>query len=224
MAFEQIQLAGNQNARYVFRVTPLSYDCSDLTRITAWDTYACSSYAYESLAGTAANGFKSSIAAFDTTNQTSGAGWATGLTATSGAVHNGANRLKGGVNYVELGDGSGGVTPPVTGEKRWFQLAFSVCSDSTAGTTGHACVLSITMYYTGTAPTPKLEYNSSGTDTDAGGTWVTMMLRAKDDGSAGTKPFAIYATGPDTTTGSLDPVTKPSSGEAWAEEYWSEPT
>jgi hypothetical protein len=30
----------------------------------------------------------------------------------------------------------------------------------------------------------------------------------------------IHATGPGTTTLSLDPVTKPGSGEKWAEEQW----
>jgi len=209
--FEQIPLAGNQDAQNVFRITIGDFPCSDLPRITAWDDYNMNTVSAESLAGTPANGNVSSICAIDTTLSSSGTDWATGLAQNPGGQT--ANRLKGNDSYITLGNVAPGV-----GDTRTFQLAVGVAADFTPGTTGHEIVIGVTVYYTGSAPSVTLEYNSSNSETTPN--WVGLNMQSKGVSTPPAYPNTVFATGPDSTTTSIDPVTKPDTGEKFAEEYW----
>jgi hypothetical protein len=209
--YEQIPLAGNQDAQNVFQITFATNPCSDLPQVTAWDDYNMNTVAIQSIAGTVGNGSKSSVLIADTSDASSGDDWATDLTQTPGGAS--ANRCKGNDSYVELGS-----VAPGAGDTRTFQMAIAVHSSFGAGTTGHTPVIGIKTFYTGSAPTVTVKYNSANNETP---TWVTLNTQTKGVSTPPSLPYTVYATGPDTTVSSLDPVTKPETGEAFAEEYWS---
>ncbi len=212
--FEQIPFAGDQNTQNVFRLTILTQPCSDAPRITTWDDFNCNTTLKESLVGTVQSGNLSQVFGFDTTTAASSANWCLGLTEIPGGVWNAGNRLKGGQSFIKLGNPA---TPPGVNGTRTFNLAFGVAGDSTAGTAGHDCVLGITLFYTGVAPGILLQYNNAASETAV---WKTLHTQSKGIATAPALPNAISATGTDSTTSHLDPVTKPTTGEKISEQYW----
>lgn len=93
-------------------------------------------------------------------------------------------------------------------------------ADSSPGLTGHDVVLGIKAFYiTASPPTISLQYNSAASEVTP--VWVLLQLQLKGNGTPPALPNTIYAAGPDTTISSLDPVTKPETGEKFSEEYWS---
>ncbi len=210
--YQNIPLAGNIPGQNVFRITFGTYDCSDIPQVTAWDDYLMNTVIKESLAGTTGNGSVSSICVADTEPGATVDGWATALTQTSGAAH--TNRCKGNTAYTILG-----TAVPIAADVRRFQLAIGLTYDFGAGTTGHDPVIGIKAFYTGSPPVLSFHYNS--TNSESTPTWVQLNLQTKGVGTEPSLPNTIYGTGLDTTTSSLDPVTKPDTGEIFAPEYWS---
>lgn len=213
--FQQIPFAGDQSTQNVFRITVLNHACSDAPRVTAWDDFNCNTTAKESIAGTVGSGNLSQIFGFDTTAAAAIAGWALPLVETPGGVFGGGNRLNGNASFIQLGNPA---VPPMATHTRLFSLAFGVAHDSTAGTAGHDCVIGITLFYTGTAPGLRLEYNSVASEV---ATWVVLNTQARGTNTPPALPNTITATGADSTTSNLDPVTKPVTGVIIAPEYWT---
>jgi len=218
--YEQVANAGNLAGQNVYKARFGSEDCSDLPQLQAWDDYEMTTTDVESLAGTDNNGLESQILAAHTTGFDPGAGWATGLASSAGGgaiqgAGNRANRLRGNESYLILGDA--GDVAPVADEERKFQLAFALHDDSTPGTSSHRPVVGVKTFYAGAAPTVTIWYNKG---TEGTPDWVQMTTAAKGTDMAIGVQNTIHATGPDTTTTSLDPVTKPGSGEAFADEQW----
>jgi hypothetical protein len=217
--YKQIAAAGNIAGSNAFRCVFTVADHSDIPQLTAWDDEDLAATTAECLVGTAANGNKSFLAAKSTSDGHGAAGstWATGLAQTPGAAE--ANRLKGIVSYVPLG-----TTAPVAPfpKNRTFQFAFGCAADSAPGSVGYQPAVAVKCFYTGAPPTVNFEYNEGS---DGAPSWVAFL--ASDKGvplPVGIKT-AILATGPDTAGGTsddgvLDPITKPGSGEKFAEEYW----
>jgi hypothetical protein len=210
--YQRIPLAGNIAGQNVCRFTFADNPCSDVPQLTAWDDYNMNTTTKESLAGTVGNGNVSAICIASTHAGATSNGWATNLAMTPGGAFQ--NRVKGNSSWVNLG-----TTAPAAGESRTFQIAVGVAYDFTPGTTGHDVVLGIKVFYTTpTPPTVTLQVNTSNSESSP--TWATVNLQNKGVGTLPPLPNTIYATGPDSTTSSLDPVTKPEAGEKFAEQYW----
>lgn len=209
--YAQIFLAGNIAGQNVFSIR-LSSDGSDVPRVTAWDDYNMNTTAKESLAGTAGNGNVSSVCVSETVSGPTMDGWATGLAMTPGGASQ--NRVKGNYSWVNLG-----TTPPIADERRTFQMAVEVAHDFTPGTSGHDIVLGFMVFYTTpTPPTVIFEVNTN--NSEGSPTWTQVNLQSKGNAALPPLPNTVYATGPDSTVSSLDPVTKPETGVKFAEEYW----
>jgi hypothetical protein len=208
--YEQVANAGNLAGQNVYRVVFGGAACSDVPQLQAWDDYQMTTTVSESLAGTSVNALKSLVAAAHTSAVATAGGWATGLAVTAGGAE--TNRLKGNASFCLLGS-----TAPALDEARRFQLAFGCASDSVPGASGHQPVLGLKTFYAGAAPVPVFAYNSG---TEGTPVWVAMTAGVKGTPMAMGVKNTIHATGPGTTTSSLDPVTKPGSGEKWAEESW----
>lgn len=222
--------AGDLNGRNVYKIRFDTEPCSDQPQLQAWDDFNMNTTVSESLVGTANNGGESLMAAAHTTNIRTGGAWAPasgnagdGLMQDPNAVgttHR-ANRLRGGEQFLSLGDV--GDANPVAGEERFFQLAFGVSDDSTPGTSGHLPVLGVKTFYAGAAPDVLWFYNRGEDDlfaSEVNSDWIAMTSEAKGTSMPIGVQNTIHATGPATTTTALDPVTKPGSGEKWAEEQW----
>jgi len=210
--YQQIPLAGNVAGQNVCRFVFTDNPSSDVPQITAWDDYNMNTTNKESLTGTAGNGNVSAICIASTHAGATTDGWATGLAMTPGGAFQ--NRVKGNDSWVNLG-----TTAPDVGESRTFQIAVGVAYDFSPGTTGHDVVLGIKVFYTtANPPTVTLQVNTSNSETTPN--WVTVNMQNKGVATMPPLPNTIYATGADSTTSSLDPVTKPESGEKFAEEYW----
>ncbi len=217
--YKQIAAAGNQAGANALRAKFEVADHSDVPQFTAWDTEQMNSTTIECLVGTAANGAKSMIAAKSTDdgNAAAGAAWATGLAQTAGGAV--TNRLKGNASFVLLG-----TTPPVAPfpKYRTVQYAAACAADSAVGAIGYQPVLAVKVFYTGAPPTVGFEYNEG---TEGAPVWVAMTSAPKGTPMALAVKNTVHATGPDTIGGAandgvLDAVTKPGSGEKFAEEYW----
>jgi len=210
--YKQILLAGNIAGQNVFRFKFSGQDSSDVPQVTAWDDYNMNTTTKESLVGTLANGNVSSVCIASTHAGATSAGWATGLGMSPGGAFK--NRVKGNSSWVNLG-----TTAPLIGGYRTFQMAIGVAKDFGPGVTGHDIVIGIKVFYTAsTAPTVTLEVNTANSETSP--IWVQVNLQNKGNSQLPALPNTIYATGPDSTTTKLDPVTKPDEGEKFAEEYW----
>jgi hypothetical protein len=218
--YEQVVVAGNQAGVNAFRAAFDTADQSDLPQLQAWDDEQVNAATIEALAGTTENGDKSFLCAASTDdgNADPGAAWATGLAQTAGSAV--VNRLKGNDAFVTLG-----TTIPTSPfpKYRRFQFAFAVTSDAQVGTVGHQPYLAIKVFYTGAAPTVDVEYNAG---TEGAPNWKPMVLTLAGVSNPIGVGTTIHATGPATTggvgsnNGVLDAVTKPGSGEKFAEEYW----
>lgn len=208
--YQQIPLAGNIAAKNVFRITP-TQNLSDLVEVTAWDDYNMNTATKELLAGTTGNGNKSGVCVADTTTGPTTNGWATGLAQTPGGAS--VNRCRGNSSYVRLG-----TQPLNVGQSVTFQMAVEVAYDFTPGLTGHDIVIGIKVYYTGSVPSVTLEANTTNNDTSP--SWLELKTQVKGSSLHPGYPTGIFATGPDSTISSLDPVTKPESGVVFAPEYW----
>ena len=218
--YRQIAAAGNQAGSNALRVVFETSPHSDIPHLTAWDNENMNSTVIESLAGTPQNGNKSMVAAKSTSDGhgAAGAGWATDLAQTVGGAE--TNRLKGTTAYVLLGTTAPVAPFPV---HRTFQIAQACCSDSQVGSVGYAPVLAVKVFYTGAPPTVNFDYNQG---TDGAPSWTRMTSSPKGTAMPLGVNNTVHATGPDTVAGTgsnngvLDAVTKPGSGEKWAEEYW----
>jgi hypothetical protein len=210
--YMQIPLAGNIAGQNVFRFGFSGQNSSDVPQVTAWDDYNMNTTVKESLVGTQANGYVSSVCIASTHNGATINGWATGLGMSPGGAFQ--NRVKGNNSWVNLG-----TTAPLVGEYRTFQMAIGVAEDFTPGVTGHDIVIGIRVFYiTETAPTVTLEVNTVNSEMSPN--WVQVNLQNRGNSQLPALPNTIYATGSDSTIESLDPVTKPEVGEKFAEEYW----
>jgi hypothetical protein len=216
--------AGNLAGRNVFRVRFATNPCSDQPQLQAWDDYAMNSTTIESLIGTPGVP-RSMVAAAHTTNVPTPATWVPAqASAGGGEMHGGGfrhNRLSGADSYLSLADA--GDAPPAANEERFFQLALGCAHDSTPGTAGHLPVLAVKTFYAGAPPDVSVHYNRGDDDlaaTAVGADWRAMVTEAKGTAMAMGVQNTIHATGPGTTVTALDPVTKPGSGEKWAEELW----
>jgi hypothetical protein len=210
--YQRIPLAGNIAGQHVCRFIFTDNPSSDVPQLTAWDDYNMSTTLKESLVGTTINGNVSAICVGSTHVAATSNGWATNLAMSPGGAFQ--NRVKGNYSWVNLGD-----TAPGVEESRTFQIAIGVASDFMPGITGHDVVLGIKVFYTtATPPTVTLQVNTSNSESSP--IWTTVNLQSKGVGTLPSLPNTIYATGPDSTTSNLDPVTKPESGEKFAEQYW----
>lgn len=171
-------------------------------RLTAWDDNGHDSTDKEILAGTTEMGAHSCLRAQITAvNVAEGAGagsldaaWKTQTKTTT------TYQLKGDTYYQDFG---GGVS---SGNQVRFVITCYVPYDMGAGVTGHDPVLTCRYTYTGSAPTPVWKWNKG---TEGTPDWFVQ-----------TASFAVWPTGPDSTTSALDPVTAPESGTKFPEELW----
>ena len=210
--YERVANAGDVAGQNVYKVRFAGAPCSDVPQIQAWDDHTMSTVVSESLAGTSGidgNGGKSLVAAAHTTGTPTITPWVPASAVAGGAL---ANRLRGNDSFCLLG-----ATAPATDEERKFQLAFGCASNSVPGASGHQPVLGVKVFYAGAPPTPQFSYNAG---TEGVPVWTAMTSGVKGSAMAMGVRNTIHATGPGSTPLSLDPVTKPGSGEKWAEEQW----
>lgn len=170
-------------------------------RLTAWDDTNHNSTTKEILAGTTEMGTNSWLRG--------------GVTATNVAPSAGAGSLPGGwtaqtkttTTFQLQGDAYYVTFAAVSsGNQVRFVVTSYVPYDSGSGTTGHDPVYTCRYTYTGTAPTVTWYWN---TGTEVTPSWTEQTVS-----------FACHPTGPDTVVGTLDPVTAPSSGTKFPEEWW----
>lgn len=222
--------AGDENGRNVYKVRFGNEPCSDQPQLQAWDDHNMNTVASESLQGTAVNGGVPLIAAAHTTNIRTGGAWVPASASAGegvmqdpnavGTQHR-ANRLRGNESFLGLYDT--GDAAPVADEERYFQLAALAASDSVPGVAGHLPVLAVKAFYAGAAPVVDFYYNRGEDDlgaTEVNADWVAMTSEAKGTPMAIGVQNTIHFTGPGSSTTSLDPVTKPGTGEKAAEEQW----
>lgn len=218
--YEQVANAGNLAGQNVYKARFGVNPCSDIPQLQAWDDYNMNTTIGESLVGTDNNGGESQLVAAHVTNVDPGAGWATGLVGVDGggeiqgAGHR-ANRLRGEAQTLLLGDAAD--VAPLADEERKFNLAFAVHDDNTTGTSGHRPVLGVKTFYAGAPPDVSIWYNRG---TEGTPDWVAMTTEAKGTSMVIGVGNTIHATGPGTTVSALDPVTKPGSGEGFADQQW----
>jgi hypothetical protein len=218
--YVQVVAAGNQAGVNGFRVAFGGADQSDVPQLQAWDNELGTTTAIQALVGTTENGDESFVCAASTNdgNGDPGAAWATGLASAAGGAA--VNRLRGTESMVLLG-----TTAPVSPFPvyRTLQWAMGLASDSPTGKVGHEPYISVKVFYTGAAPTVDIEYNSG---TEGAPVWSPMTSQPGGTPNPVDVATTIHATGPGTVggvgsnNGVLDPVTKPGSGEKFAEEYW----
>jgi len=167
----QITGAGNQDARYVFRVT-FSEDLSVSPTIEAWDniltfparTTTGSTVAKEVFTGTTGNGNIPMLYAVATTSSSPGDDWKPAA-ATAGSAN--PNRLEGDTSYVT------DPTTPSAGESIYFNLGIEVPYDATVPSISSlAHVIQIRYRYSGSVPTISFAANEG---TEASPTWTTLV-------------------------------------------------
>jgi hypothetical protein len=218
--YTQVVVAGNIAGTNAFRAVFGGADQSDVPQLQAWDDENVSTTAIQALTGTTENGDESFLCAASTNdgNGDPGVGWATALAGAGGGAA--VNRLRGSEDFVLLG-----TTAPVGPFPiyRTFQFAFGLASDSPTGKVGHEPYLSVKVFYTGAPPTVSFDHNSG---TEGAPVWDPMTSQPAGTPNPVDVGTTIHATGPGTVggvgsnNGVLDPVTKPGSGEKFAEEYW----
>lgn len=166
----QITGAGNQDARYVFKVT-FSQELFAAPKIEAWDnaetfpsrTLTGATVAKEIFTGTTGNGSIPMLYAIATTSNSPGDNWKP-TAATAGSAN--PNRLVGETSYVT------DPTTPSAGESIYFNLGVEIPSDATVpSTTSLAHVIQIRYTYSGTIPVVTF-YANEGTETSP--TWTEM--------------------------------------------------
>lgn len=175
---------------------------STAPRLTSWDTTGHSSTNKEILDGTTGTGGEAWLrGGITASNVTPGAGagslpagWTTQLVSTE------TYQIKGDEHYQTAASAID------SGSQVRFVITAFVPSDAGAGTTGHDPVLTARYTYTGSAPTVTWYWN---TGTEATPVWTEH-----------TGSYTVYMTGPDTTTGLLDPVTAPLTDTKFPEELW----
>lgn len=199
-------IMGNKNARQAMKVT-WDKAMSSHPRLEAWDSGADLAAGIaptdEILAGTASTGNKSWLAGAETTSVAPGANWYASADERTGGTS--PAKLIGSGAYLLLKGATVGVV------SRLFNLCLKVPSDAgQVGVTQHTPVIALRYYYTGSVPAITWQYNAS---TIANPKWTTF-----NGGSAG---FTLHFTGPDTTTTTLDPFTKPNALTE-VNEYWAQ--
>lgn len=222
--------AGDVDGRNVYKVRFATNPCSDQPQLQAWDDYNMNTTTMESLVGTSNNGLEPLVAAAHTTNIRTGGAWVpAGAAAGEGAMQDPntvgtahrANRLRGNDSWLGLYDAGDPV--PAADEERYFQYAMGAADDSATGTAGHVPVLGVKAFYSGAPPVIVFFYNRGEDDlagTEVNADWIQMTSEEKGVAMSQGIQNTIHATGPGTTVSALDPVTKPGSGEKWAEEQW----
>lgn len=167
----QITGAGNQDARYVFRIE-FSQELSVPPYIEAWDnalifpsrTTTGTSVAKEVFTGTTGNGNIPMLYAVATTSATPGDDWKP-ASATAGSAN--PNRLMGDTNYVA------DPTTPGAGDSIYFNLGIEVPYDAAVpSTTSLAHIIQIRYRYSGPVPTVTF-YANEGTETVP--VWTTLV-------------------------------------------------
>lgn len=167
----QITGAGNQDARYVFRVT-FSQELSVPPYIEAWDnaltfpsrTTTGTSVAKEVFTGTTGNGNIPMLYAVATTSASPGDDWKP-ASATAGAAN--PNRLMGDTSYVA------DPTTPGAGDAIYFNLGIEVPYDAAIpSTTSLAHIIQIRYRYSGPVPTVTFDANEG---TEATPVWTTLV-------------------------------------------------
>lgn len=160
--------AGNQDARYVFRVT-FSQDLASAPAIEAWDnastfpakTATGATTAKEIFTGTTQNGNISMLYAVATTSATPGDTWKP-TSATAGSAN--PNRLIGTTSYVT------DPTTPSAGDNIYFNLGIEIPYDaSVPSTSSLAHIIQIRYMYSGTTPVITFCANEG---TEASPTWT----------------------------------------------------
>jgi len=163
--------AGNQDARYVFKVT-FSDALTSAPRIEAWDnpeTFPAKTFvggvtvAKEIFTGTEGNGNIPMLYAVATTSATPGDNWKP-TSATAGDAN--PNRLMGNTNYVS------DPTTPSAGESIYFNIGAEIPHDATVPSTSSlAHVIQIRYQYSGPSPTVSF-YANEGTEDSP--TWTEL--------------------------------------------------
>lgn len=186
----QITGAGNQDARYVFRVT-FSEALTSAPSVEAWDnaetfpvrTASGTTVAKEVFTGTAGNGSIPMLYAVATTSASPGDNWKPAA-ATAGSAN--PNRLMGSTSYVT------DPTTPDADESIYFNLGIEVPSDaSVPSTTSLAHVIQVRYRYSGTTPVPTFSANE-GTEATPSWTNITPGTHGVRYCNAGT----TWSTGP----------------------------
>ncbi len=181
--------AGNQDARYVFRVT-ISEDLMEGPNIEAWDnagtfparTDPGATVANEIFTGTTENGSIPMLYAIATTDETPGDDWKPTAATAGGAT---SNRLMGDTSYVT------DPTVPDASEVIYFNLGVEVPYDATIpSAAGMAHIIQIRMKYSGSQPTATIAANEG---TEASPTWTNI--------TPGTNGIKYCNAGTDWTTG-----------------------
>ena len=166
----QITGAGNQDARYVFRVT-FSQGLVSAPNLEAWDnaetfpakTATGSTVAKEIFTGTTQNGNIPMLYAAATTSASPGDTWKPAAV-TVGAAN--PNRLMGDTNYVT------DPTIPSAGEHIYFNLGVEIPYDAAVPSTSSlAHIIQIRYSYSGT--TPNVTFNANE-GTEASPTWTEL--------------------------------------------------
>lgn len=199
--------AGNQDTRYVFRIT-FSQELALAPNIEAWDnaetfpakTATSSTVAKEIFTGTAQNGNIPMLYATATTNASPGDIWKP-TAAIAGAAN--PNRLMGNTNYVT------DPTIPSAGENIYFNLGVEIPYDATVPSTSSlAHIIQIRYTYSGTMPNITFCANEG---TEALPTWTEL--------TPGTNGVRYCDAGTDISIGPYK-LTLPESGVVDAPELW----
>lgn len=216
--YVQISGAGNQNTQNVLRVVFSGADQSDIPQLQAWADFNLNTTNIEALQGTPVNGERSMLVAKSTHAGPSGVDWPVGLAQTPGGAV--ANRLRGNDAFVLLGTSAPVAPFPVA---RTFNMALLVPADASPGGVGFQPVVAVKVFYAGAPPTIEFECNEGS---DGSPVWRPLtsspqgvnMPIAANNGLLFTGPNTVPGTG--SNNGSIDPITKPGSGEKVAEEVW----
>lgn len=195
----QITGAGNQDARYVFKVT-FSQDLLAAPSIEAWDnaetfpakTSTGATVVNEIFTGTTENSNIPMLYAIATTNDSPGDDWKP-TAATAGSAN--PNRLMGDTNYIT------DPTTPSAGESIYFNLGVEIPYDATVpSATSLAHIVQVRYIYSGTTPVVTFYANEG---TEASPTWTGM--------TPGTNGVRYCDAGTDWTSSSYK-LTLPESG------------
>jgi len=181
--------AGNQNTRYVLRVT-FTQDLMFAPNIEAWDnaetfplrTTTGATVIKEIFTGTTENGSIPMLYAIATTSASPGLDWKPTAATAGGAT---SNRLMGDTSYVT------DPTVPDANDVIYFNLGVEVPYDATTTGTGLEHIIQVRYKYSGTAPVVTFAANEG---TEASPTWTDITPGT--DGIRYCNAGTVWATGP----------------------------
>lgn len=194
--YKKVAGAGNENCRYVFRI---SFSSSIVAEplLAGWDDGNCNTTNKVFFTGTSGNSNEPMIIVKATTTAAPGNNWVNSVAKTSGGAA--ANKLRGDTYYIKF---------PNNSTTQYFNIAFKYPYDISTG--DYSGTLQLIAFYQTTQPTITFHFNSQ---TDNGNETTPYWVEWSDS-------YSMFWSNNGGNTTTIRPLFIPESGQTIAPETW----